>query len=160
MCRHRLSSSVTPGSVNSHRGEVHGARGEHARAGGRLVVRHLGGRSGPEQVGDPREHLRPRRRLRGGRVDLDPEAADLLAEHAPLTRPVPSNSHGAASTARRERPLARPVVVRAVLDAEESRLGPAEVRHCAIRRIAFGLRSTFQKKLFAERRISRPPRSR
>jgi hypothetical protein len=79
----------------------------------------------------------------------------------PLTRPVSANSHGAASTSlmmngpwRVPSSLARYWTPRS-LDS-----GRASARHCAIRRIAFGLVSTLQKKLFAERRISRPPRSR
>ena len=39
--------------------EVEGARGEHLRAADRLVVRHLGGDAGSEQIGDLGEHERP-----------------------------------------------------------------------------------------------------
>ena len=92
-----------------------------------LVVRHLGVEPRPEQVRDQREHLRSRRRERRRRVDLDPEAADLLAQRVAVLEPRAVEEPGRdGDVGDEERPLARPVVVGPVLDTEETHLGPLQ----------------------------------
>ena len=106
MCRHRLSSSFTPGSVNSTAGKsITPAENTRAPAGV-SVVAHLRAQTRAEEIRDPREHLCPRRRVGCGGVDLDPEAADLLAEHAAVHEArVVEQPRRRVDVAHDERPL-------------------------------------------------------
>ena len=83
---------------------------------------------GPKRSGISASTIVPGRRRRRRPVDLDPVAAELLAEGGAVAeagpRPEPGCGRGRADD---ERPLELPVVVAAVLDADERRLGPPKV---------------------------------
>ena len=142
-----------------HGREVEHPGGEDARAGRGLVVGHLRVEPQPEQVRDDREHLRARRRERGRHVDLDPEPADLGAEEVAVLEPSPLEEPGRRVVVGETNGAWRcPSSFARYWTPSMRASGRPSVRHWAIRRIACSLRSTFQKKLFAERRIRRPPR--
>ena len=135
--------------------------GEHLRAAGRLVVRHLRGDPGPEQVRDLREHQRARRGLRRRRVDLDAVAADELAERRavdePGARPEPGRR---ALFATVNSPCFWPSSFARYCTPISAASGRPASRHLPILRSTWPCFSTFQKKLLAERNIRLPPRSR
>ena len=127
MWRHRLSISRKPDRVEQHRREVQHTGREDPGARRGLVVRHLRVEAGTEQVRDQCEHLGPRRRERCRRVDLDPEAADLVADGLAVLEPRALEEPRRRGDVRDvERSLARAVVVGAVLHTAEPRLGPAD----------------------------------
>ncbi len=77
---------------------------------------------------------------------------------SPFASSVPSKSQGAASWSVMTNGACRsPSSFARYWTPSMRASGRPSVRHWAIRRIAFSLRSTFQKKLFAESRIRRPP---
>ena len=131
MCCQRFSSIRVTGQKRRRAAEVERAGGEHACAGRRLVVGHLAAQPRPEQVGDAGEHHRSRRRVGRRRVDLDPVAADRLAE-----RRAGREARLVEQPRRRlgrddgVRPLARAVVVGAVLRRRSGapRAGPRRAR--------------------------------
>ena len=98
----RLSSIALDRPERGRAAEVERAGGEDLRARDRLVVGHLRGDARAEEVGDLREDERARRRLRGRRVDLDPVAADELAEGRSVGEPgaVPQPRRGRRSPGR------------------------------------------------------------
>ena len=138
--------------------------GEDLRAGRRLVVRHLRGRSRARTGrGSARARSCP-----GGDSGVVasisiPKPPTNCAERRAVGRgrcPPTATAPPAAFCTMNE-PLVLAVVVRAVLHADQPRLGPARVAPLAdlAQRLALRL-STCQKKLFAERNIRLPPRSR
>ena len=79
---------------------------------------------------------------------------------SPFSSSVPSKSHGAASRSVTTNGAWRcPSSFARYWIPSIRASGRPSVRHCAIRRIDWPSRSTFQKKLFAESRISLPPRA-
>ena len=65
-------------------------------------------------------------------VDLDPVAADGVADEEPGPRPVPAQSQSVPSLPSDEVALTLAAVVRQVLNADQRRLGAADVApHCS-----------------------------
>ena len=111
----------------------------------------------PIRVGIAREHDRARRRARGcARRSRSRSAPNV----EPLRRPVPANAHGAGVAADDVGRLPCRSCPADLLGADQPRLGPAELAPLVHAREQLPVALTFQKKLFADRNIRFPPRSR
>ena len=109
-------------------GEVERAGREDSRAGGSLVVRHLGRAARAHQVRDRREHLGARWGGGGPRVDLHSVLAEALPVGQPGARESPGRRGGVGDVSS----LPGPVVARRVLHSDEPGFRatqPAPVRH-------------------------------
>ena len=103
--------------------EVDHAGREHLGAAARLVVGHLGALARAEGVRDPGQHADAPRRPRGAGVDLDPVPAEAVT--VPQTG-APEDPGGGRGDLVRHVGVVVAVPVD-VLDADERRLGAAEV---------------------------------
>ena len=150
------------GRVEEHGGEVEHPGREHA-CPGRRSRSTSSRRSIPSPKGSGSAPGPASRAARSGvRMSISiPKPPTSSPSVLRCRAPVPSNSHGRGVAVRHVERRLVPSRRRSPGTARrEPRLGARGARHCATRRISCPRLSTRQKKLFAERNISRPPRSR
>ena len=152
---HRFSSMRRTGLIIALPPKSSAPAAKTFAPGRRLVVGHLRGDAGPKRSGIRRARWCPAEwRASSGRSRF--RSRELAESRRPRGRYLPR-----ARRRRRRRTRNGPdpaVVVRAVLDAENRRLRPAEPRQSPPPKRRPSSRP--QKKLFAERKARLPPRSR